>query len=398
MTTATATRRIGIGGFNISTRAKQLVAQVLESNRITAGPMTEAFEREIARAHNCQFAIMCNSGTSALHAAVACLKEQCGWSDGDEVLVPALTFIASSNVVLYAGLTPVFVDVDPVHYTIDPAQIERHITSRTRAIMPVHVAGQAAEMPAIVEIARKHDLRVIEDAAESMFADIDGQPVGSFGDVACFSTYAAHIISTGVGGLCTTNDADLCVMLKSFMNHGRDAIYIRMDDDRDAHGEALRTIVDRRFSFVRLGHSFRATELEAALGIAELEQLTESLDARSRNAQRLTDSLSLCADRLQLPHARPGYSHRFMFYPVTILDPSIHRDDLVMHLEGDGIETRPMLPLLNQPIYRKRFGDLSDRYPIAHHIYERSFYVGSHPELTNDDVDYVVDSFHRFLG
>ncbi len=196
--------------------------EVLDSNRIMAGPMMARFEAEIASLHGCAYGLMCNSGTGALQIALAALKEVHGWEDGDEVLVPALTFVATSNVVLYNNLKPVFVDVDSKYYTLDPAKIEEKITPRTRAIMPVHIGGQPCDMEPILDIARKYNLRMVEDSCETMFVRDRNRPVGSFGDIGCFSTYAAHMITTGVGGLCTTNDPELIVVLKSLMNHGRD--------------------------------------------------------------------------------------------------------------------------------------------------------------------------------
>ena len=255
----TVRKQIGVGGFRTSERAKQLVLEVLESNRITAGPMMSRFESEIASIHGCRFGLMSNSGTSALQIALGALKEMHGWRDGDEVLVPALTFVATANVVLYNGLVPAFVDVEPHYYDMDPSQIERRITPRTRAIMPVHIGGLPCDMDPILDIARRHNLCVVEDSAETMFARYRGRSVGSFGDAGCFSTYAAHIITTGVGGVSITSNPDLLVIMKSIMNHGRDSIYIRMDDDAGRTGSDLFEIADRRFSFVRLGHSFRCT-------------------------------------------------------------------------------------------------------------------------------------------
>lgn len=389
--------QIGVGGFRISERAKELVRQVLDSNRITAGPMMERFEAEIAALHGCKFGLMCNSGTGALQIALAALKEVHGWQDGDEVLVPALTFVATSNVVIYNNLKPVFVDVDPQYYSIDPSKIEAQITPRTRAIMPVHIAGQPCDMSPILEIAQKYNLRMVEDSAETMFVGDKGRPVGSFGDIGCFSTYAAHMITTGVGGLCTTNDAELIVLLKSIMNHGRDSIYIRMDDDKDATGAELFQIANRRFSFIRLGQSFRATEMEAALGIAQLEEREESFARRQRNVALLNEGLAELNEHLQLPHPRPQSEHSYMFYPLTILNPKIQRDDLIQYLENNGIETRYLLPLINQPIYREIFGNLDEQFPVSARLNNMAFYIGCHPDLTDSDMDYVVGHFRRFF-
>jgi len=389
--------QIGVGGFNISARAKELVMEVLDSNRITAGPKMAQFESQIAAIHGCQFGLMCNSGTGALQIALAALKERHNWQDGDEVLVPAVTFVATSNVVMYNNLKPVFVDVEPQYYCIDPARIEEKITSRTRAIMPVHLAGQPCDMQPIMEIAERHNLRIVEDSAETMFASDKGKPVGSFGDIGCFSTYAAHMITTGVGGLCTTNDPELIVMLKSLMNHGRDSIYITIDDDKAAKGEALFQIANSRFSFVRLGQSFRCTEMEAALGIAQFEEHEQSCARRLEVVGQLNEGLADLQNFIQLPRPRPESTHSYMFYALTILDERVKRDDLIRFLEDNSIETRYLLPLINQPIYRKIFGNLEDEFPVAARLNQNAFYIGCHPDIRDDEVEYVVEKFHQFF-
>lgn len=389
--------QIGVGGFNISARAKQLVMEVLDSNRITAGPKMAQFEKEIARIHGCKYGLMCNSGTSALQIALAALKEKFNWQDGDEILVPAITFVATSNVVMYNNLRPVFVDVEPRYYCIDPNKIEERITSRTRAIMPVHLAGQPCDMEPILEIARRHNLRIVEDSAETMFATDKGRPVGSFGDVGCFSTYAAHMITTGVGGLCTTNDPELIVLLKSLMNHGRDSIYITIDDDKAAQGEELFQIANSRFSFIRLGHSFRCTEMEAALGIAQLEEYEQSCARRQEIVSQLNKGLADLQEFLQLPYPRPESEHSYMFYALTILDDQIKRDDLIRFLEDNSIETRYLLPLINQPVYRQIFGNLNEQYPVSARLNQKAFYIGCHPEISDEEVEYVIEKFHQFF-
>src|SRR5262245_13228220 len=390
-------KQIGVGGFTISERGKQLVMQALESNRLSAGPMMARFESEMAAAHGCRFGLMCNSGTSALHIALAALREVHGWRDGDEVLVPAVTFVASSNVVMYNNLKPVFVDVDPKTYTLDPAKIEARITPRTRAIMPVHIGGQPCDMEPIVDIAGRCNLRIVEDSCETMFVSDKGKMVGSFGDVGCFSTYVAHVITTGVGGLCTTNDPDLIVILKSLMNHGRDSIYIRIDDDKDKSGQDLFLIADRRFSFVRLGHSFRATEMEAALGIAQFEERQTMNARRQEIVTRYNDALSNLEDHLQLPRPRSGSEHCYMFYPLAITNPKARRDELIAFLENRAIETRYLLPLINQPVYRELFGDLDEEYPVSAWLNKNAFYIGCHPDMTDDDVEYVIETFQEFF-
>lgn len=391
-------KQIGVGGLTISERAKELVMEVLDSGRLSAGPMMARFESEIASIHGCRYGLMCNSGTSALQIALAALKERYGWQDGDEVLVPALTFVATSNIVLYNGLAPVFVDVEREFFDIDPHKIEAKITPRTRAIIPVHIAGLPCDMASILDIAQRHNLRTIEDSCEAMFVNYKGRPVGSFSDIACFSTYIAHIITTGVGGLCTTNDPELLVCMKSLMNHGRDSVYIRCDDDQQAKGLELFQIANSRFSFIRFGHSFRCTEMEAAIGLAQIEDRTARMARRKEAAKRLTQGLMPFRNHLQLPRARQDTEHGFMFYPIAIIDPAVHRDDLILFLEARGIETRYLLPLTNQPIYRKLFGNLDAQYPIAAWLNQNAFYIGCHPEMSDDDIEYVIEQFKQYFG
>lgn len=372
--------------------------QVLDSNRITAGPMMSFFESQIASLHGCRFGLMSNSGTSALQIALAALKEMHGWADGDEVLVPAVTFVATANIVLYNNMVPVFVDVEPGYFDIDPAEIERRIGPRTRAIIPVHIAGLPCDMDPILEIARRYNLKIVEDSAETMFAKYNGRVVGSFGDVGCFSTYAAHIITTGVGGVSTTNDPELLVLMKSIMNHGRDSIYIRIDDDEGRSGDDLFELAHRRFSFVRLGHSFRCTEMEAALGIAQLEEREDQWARRQSIASRYAAALASLEGRLQLPSVRPGADHAFMFYPFVLSDPRDSRSALIHFLEDRGVETRYLMPLINQPVYRSLFGNLDAEYPVAARLNEQAFYVGCHSEMTDDDADYVIESLQTYFA
>jgi perosamine synthetase len=190
------------------------------------------------------------------------LKIRHGWSDGDEVIVPAVTFVATSNIVLHNNMVPNFVDVEADTYNIDPTKIEEKITKRTRAIISVHLLGLPADMDPIVEIAKTYHLSIIEDSCGTMFATYKGRSVGSLGDVGCFSTYVAHFLVTGVGGLATTNNSDLAGDMRSLMNHGRDGIYISCSDDQDSDQKRFLDIVDRRFSFVHIGYSYRCTDID----------------------------------------------------------------------------------------------------------------------------------------
>jgi perosamine synthetase len=389
--------RIGLGTAEISPLQRQLVNDVLSKNRLSYGEYTRRFESEFARLHDRRYATFCNSGTSALQVAVHALKERDGWKPGDEVLVPAVTFVASSNVVIQNGLTPVFVDVEPDHVGIDPAQLERHLTPRTRAIMPVHLFGQPCDMDPIMAFAHERRLRVIEDSCETMFVRYKGRPTGSWGDISCFSTYVAHLVVTGVGGFATTNDDELAVLIKSLMNHGRDSIYLSIDDDDTTDQSVLAQMVARRFSFVHVGYSYRGTEMEAALGVGELARHGEMLERRQQNARFLNEALADLSTFLQLPSVRPGAEHAWMMYPVIVKD-GVDRERLLLHLETAGIETRHLMPLINQPVYHKLFGDLEPRYPVAARINRCGFAIGCHQGLARADLDRVVEAFHTYFA
>jgi dTDP-4-amino-4,6-dideoxygalactose transaminase len=387
---------VPIGFADIGEKEIQYVNEALRNKRLSYGPFIQRFEKEFAKAHHCRYALMSNSGTSALRVAIAALKEKFHWKDGDEVLIPAVTFVATSNVVLMQNLKPVFVDVEPDTYNLDPKQLEKHLTQRTRAIIPVHLSGLPCDMGPIMAFAQQHDLRVVEDSCETMFAQYKGKAVGSFGDIGCFSTYVAHILVTGVGGLNTTSDPTLAVMMRSLCNHGRDAIYISIDDDDNLQGAQLKTVMDKRFSFVRLGYSFRPTELEGALACAQFERQEQMRTRRVHNAQFLTAGLSELTDYLQLPSTPADRTHVFMFYPL-VCKGAVDRDALTLFLEEHGIETRHLLPLINQPIYRKLFGNLDASYPIAARLNAKAFYIGCHAHLNDDDLKHVVAVMHAYF-
>ncbi len=387
--------QIGVGGLELTARERGYVDQVLASGRLSYGPFSRRFEEEFARAHDCRFAVFCNSGTSALHIALQALKVTHGWKDGDEVIVPAVTFVATANIVLHNGMTPVFVDVDPVTCNINPTLIAAAVTPRTRAIIPVHLFGQPADMDEVLAAAAAHGLRIIEDSAETMFARYRGRSVGGMGDLGCFSTYVAHLLVTGVGGFATTNDPGLAVTLRSLMNHGRDSIYLTIDDDRGATGERLQEIVARRFSFVHHGHSFRCTELEAALGLGQIEQREDLMARRRTNADRLLAGLAGLEDDLVLPRRQADRDHVFMMVPLQVRRGT--KRALVNYLEERLIETRDLMPLLSQPAFRGVPGADLARFPVAARIDEAGFYLGCHPYLRAAEVDYMAATVRAFF-
>lgn len=389
------TTTVTVGDFRTGDKEREYVNEVLSTGRLSYGPFSRRFEALWAALHGVRHAVFSNSGTSALQIALQGLKELHGWQDGDEVIVPATTFVATANVVIHNRLTPVFVDVDPRTYNIDPDLIAVKVTPRTRAIMPVHLCGLPAEMDRVDHVARQYGLKVVEDSCETTFADCRGRKVGSWGDAAGFSTYVAHYIVTGVGGLTTTDNPDLAVMVRSLMNHGRDGIYLSIDDDAGLTGDRLKEVISRRFRFHHVGHSFRCTELEAALGLAQLERWQEIVAARKAVAARYSAGLSGLQDVLQLPHSPEGLEHVYMLYPLVCRRPE-DKGPLTQHLEENGVETRDLLPMVNQPVY-KRFGDLAAQNPVSEALTRTGFYVGCHQYITETHADHLVDVVHAYF-
>lgn len=388
--------QIGVGGLVLTDYEKKLVNEVLDSGRLTYGPMTRRFEAEFAARHGCKHSLFMNSGTSALHLGLQAMKARYGWEDGDEVIVPAVTFVATSNIVLHCNMKPVFVDVDSRTYNIDPAKIEEKITKRTRAIIPVHLLGLPAEMGPIWDLAKKYNLKIMEDSCETMFAEYKGRSVGSLGDIGTFSTYVAHFLVTGVGGLATTNNPELADDLRSLMNHGRDTIYISCSDDAGKEGSDLEQIVARRFSFIQTGHSFRCTEMEAAIGVGQLARADEIVRRRKEIAGRFNAALEKYSDKIQLPYCPPDRTHSFMLYGLVMKNET--KVKLVNHLEGLNVETRDMLPLVNQPVYRKMYGnDLENQFPVAKWINHSGFYIGCHSYMTDEEVDFVIEAVESYF-
>jgi len=390
--------QLGVGTLEITDRERGYVDEVLRSNRLSYGPFSRRFEREFAELHDRKYAVFVNSGTSALSIAVACLKETGGWSDGDEVLVPALTFVATANVVLEHNLKPVFVDCDPRTYNIDPTKIEEKITKKTKAIMVVHLFGLVADMDPILALCKKHGLKIIEDSCETIGVSYKGRKAGSFSDISCFSTYVAHLVVTGVGGLAVTSDETYAEILRSLANHGRDSIYTSIDDDKDIDGATFAQVIHRRFRFIRRGYSFRATELEAALGCGQLERIQDILGKRRANAAKLRALFAPFEPWLQLPWFDENIQeHAFMMFPLVIRkDAPFTKVDLVQHLETWNVETRDMLPLINQPVYKHMSLKDAD-YPVATWVNQNGFYVGCHQGFGDRELEYITQVFRDFF-
>lgn len=387
-------RHVGVGTFTVNDMMRANVNEVLDSGRISYGPKSLEFEERFAELHGCNYAILSNSGTSALQIALQAMKETNSWDDWDEVIVPATTFVATANIVTHNNMTPVFVDVRTGDYGISPHGIPKAITERTRAIIPVHLFGQPCDMNKVMELATEHELAIIEDSCETMFAYHHDQPVGSMGDIGCFSTYVAHLLVTGVGGICTTNNSLYAAKMRSLVNHGLELKFLN-----PGKNFAPNPSVGRRFKFDTIGHSYRITEMEAALGLAQLSlgYRNTMLDGRKRNARHMTAGIKIINDPLEkdlivAPKVMPGNTHSWMMYPL-LLRRGIDKEPLMQYLNDRQIETRDMLPILGQKCYD--FLD-PDVFPNSKWILESGFYVGCHQDLDPEDIQYMLQEINKW--
>ena len=339
------------------------VVEVLKSGMIAQGPKVAEFEQKFADWIGTKYAIAVNSGTAALHVALL----SCGIGKGDEVITTPFTFIASGNAIVYTGAKPVFADIDLKTYTLNPDTIESLITENTKAILPVHLYGQSANMDRINEIAEKHGLIVIEDAAQAHGATCNGKNVGNMGDMACFSFYPTKNMTTSEGGIITTNDEDLAESAKIFRAHGASVRY---------HHDAI-------------GYNFRMTDISAAIGLAQLEKIDGFNDKRIENADYLNEGLK-DVEGVITPYC--AYDSKHVYHQYTIRVEKGKRDDWVDIINGCGVGTgiHYPIPLYNQPIY-KALGIEGD-CPNAELAADNVISLPVHPSLTKEDLDLVIEA------
>lgn len=396
-------RTIPFGTITITDTARRLIAEALDSKRISCGKLVRDFEDRFAALLGVNEAIAVSSGTDADILALAVLHDF-GAKRGDEIIVPALSFVATGNAVLHAGFTPVFVDIERETLNINPAQIEAAITPKTRAIMPVHLMGKPAEMDTINAIAKKHNLLVVEDAAEAHGALYKGKPAGSLGDLAAFSTYVAHIITTGEGGVVTTNNGQYGEILRSLRSHGRNCTCKRciMNTDevtfcakrfRGEGGE------DIRFTFDRIGYSCKMNELEAAIGIGAMEVYHEILKKRHANLIHVLERFDRFAPYLSTikeeSHERIG-PHAI---PIIINEGApFTRAELTRHLEQNGIETRTLFAAM--PTQCPGFAYLGyklGQFPNAEYMGMHGIHIGVHQDVGIEDMEYALELLGQFI-
>ena len=351
----------------ISGHEMEYVADCLYSNWISSkGKYIDMFEQGFSRFCGCGHGITCANGTSALHLALASL----GVGEGDEVIIPAFTMVSTAFAVAYVGAKPVLVDCERHTWNIDIAMIEKKITPRTRVILPVHIYGHPCDMASILEVARKHGLFVVEDAAEAHGAEANGRKAGGMGDVGCFSFYANKIITTGEGGMVTTNDADFA--------------------ERARYLKDLAFSRDRRFIHSEIGFNYRMTNVQAAIGLAQLEKIQEYVDRRRKNAW-VYNRLLKDVRGVTLPVERQWAKNVYWMYAIVVEDDfGVGRDHLMQALAERGIETRPFfVPMNRQPVFRKMGLFDNEKYPVAEEIAEKGLYLPSGSGLKQEQIEYV---------
>lgn len=395
-------RRVSLGYFEPTYEMLAMIEYVIRSGRISYGPLSMELEKRFADLHQCDFGVLSASGTDSLRVALHALMVQHGWAHGDEVIVPATTFVASINVIDQLGLEPVLVDVEPDMYCLDPERVEAAITSDTVAIMPVNLLGQPANLSEIhaASLFNKSYVAVVEDSCESMFVKHGGISVGGWGDVGVFSFYMAHLITAGVGGIAITDDHRLAEIMRSLVNHGRSPKYISIDDDDDLEGDALASMIRQRYAFQYPGYSSRITELQAALALAQLDTYEDMLARRQAVASVLTRGLSRHSERLQLPVEREPGEHAYMMYGIKMRGDE-DKWPLLKYLEEHGIETREMLPIVNQAMYSGLVSEAHFRgnnLDVSKNLIKTGFYIGCHQGMSDSDAEYVCEVVDDFFG
>lgn len=340
---------------------KKAVLETIESGQLAQGKRVKAFEEGFAAICDVKHAIATSSGTTALHTAVLAH----GIGPGDEVITTPFTFIASANAAIFTGARPVFVDIDERTYNMDPGRIEVAITPRTKAILPVHLFGNPCDMEAIMDIAAKHGLAVIEDACQAHGATVGGRKVGSFG-TGCFSFYPTKNITTAEGGIITTNDDALADRARLIRSHGQ----------------------RERYYHEMIGYNFRMTEIQAAIGLVQLGKLEQFNAARRANAEYLTARLK----GVVTPTATPGCGHVYHQYTIRVPDPECRgRDALADHLRERGIGTMIYYPVpVHKQVVYQRLG-YQDHLPVAECASEEVLSLPVHPALTRGDLDQIVE-------
>jgi perosamine synthetase len=360
--------RISVAAPVLDGRETEYVMECMQTSWISSvGRFVTAFEQGFANFCHVKHAVATNNGTTALHLALVAL----GIKPGDEVIVPSLTYIASANAVSYCAAKPVFVDNDPQTFNIDPVAVEAAVTDRTRAIMPVHLYGQTVDMDPLLELAQRRNLLIVEDAAEAVGARYKGRRAGALGNCATFSFFGNKILTTGEGGMVTTNDDALAARLRLLRGQGMD--------------------LQRRYWFPEIGYNYRMTNIAAAIGLGQLENIERHLQKRRDVAALYDEKLKPLNNLVMRPKTADYADHVYWMYTVMLSEQvTATRDEVMAAMDSHGVETRPIFyPMHVMPPY---FDDTPNQFPNAEFCASRGINLPTHGRLTESDIDRVVDA------
>ena len=341
------------------------------TNALGAGPKVLEFERNYAKFAGVKHAVAVNSGTAALHSAIAAF----GVKQDDEIILPSFTFVATAEAVVLSGAKPVFADIDPKTYNLSPTAVEKALTKKTKAILPVDLYGFSAEMKPLREIAEKHDLVLVEDAAQAHGTTYEGKPAGMFADASCWSLYASKNMTTGEGGVVTTDNDQIAETLRMIRTHGEKA----------------------KYTSLILGNNYRMSEIQAAIGIVQLQKLPSFLTKRRQNAEQLTNILEE-SHRLILPYESKDRLHSWYLYTSRLKDGTEEeRNHVVEELrrKGIGAEVYYINPVHQMPFYRKNFGstNLSETEKTSKQV----FSLPIHPGVTEEQTRLIGETVLSLL-
>lgn len=361
---------------DIGNKEIEAVIEVMKSGMLTsglgAGPKVKEFEENYAKFAGVKHAIAVNTGTAALHAALLAA----GIKTGDEIILPSFTFVATAEAIVLAGGKPVFADIDPETYTLSPRAVEKAVTMKTKAIIPVDMYGLPADIKQIREIALKNDLVIVEDCAQSHGATCEGKSAGAIADLACWSLYAAKNIGTGEGGVVTTDKDEFAEKVRMVRTHGEKV----------------------KYQSLMLGTNYRMTEIQAAIGIVQLRRLKEFFDKRLRNANRLTKNLEN-TEKIKLPPKLSNRTHSWYLYTVRIKDATDEKRNTIikqMHTNGVGAEAYYPVPINKMPFYRENYGTYN--LPETEKASKQVLSLPIHPQVTEEQIDYIAEIFLKLLA
>lgn len=371
-------RNIPISLPSMGTEEWEALKAPIESGWITQGPKVREFEKAFATRHNVKHALAVSNCTTALHLALLA----CGVKPGDEVIVPAFTWVSTANAVEYCNAKPVFVDIDPVTFNIDVNKIAEKVTSKTTAIIPVHLFGLCADIDLIKE--KFPQLKIVEDGACAAGSALRGRPAGGLGDIGCFSFHPRKSVTTGEGGMLTTNDDAVASHLDMLRNHGAS-----ISEEQRHHGPKPYILA----AFDMIGYNYRMTDLQGALGVVQLSKLDKFIDERGKWAAYYANELSFIP-WLRTPEVPYGYKHGWQSY-VTFIDESkspMKRNDIMEFLQQNGISTRPGTHAVHMlGVYAGKYGIKPLDYPGAFAANEYSMSIPLHNKMVKEDYEYIVE-------